>query len=230
MHLTPSNVTIFAPKPIPLRVGTPELWLDAADSNTITLDGSSNVEQWRDKSGNVRHAEQATTLARPSLSTINGVQALLFDGTDDSMESTFSSISQPLMIYSVFRQQIITVARVVYDSRLTAACALFSNTANIVAEAGATLTWTSGAALNTGVATTVIYNGASSSIRSNGVEKQTGNAGTNALTSGMKIGVSRASSARFFGQIGEILVYSAVHDSTQLSQVEGYLMSKWRIA
>jgi hypothetical protein len=42
------------------------LWLDAADASSITLDGSNNVEQWNDKSGNARHATQATALVRPN--------------------------------------------------------------------------------------------------------------------------------------------------------------------
>ena len=61
---------------------TTALWLDAADSSTITLDGSSNVEQWDDKSGNDRHAVQLTTVNRPGLSA-NGLPD--FNGVDQFM-------------------------------------------------------------------------------------------------------------------------------------------------
>jgi len=40
------------------------VWLDGSDSDTVTLNGS-NVSEWRDKSGNDRHAVQATALAQP---------------------------------------------------------------------------------------------------------------------------------------------------------------------
>jgi hypothetical protein len=40
------------------------LWLDADDASTITLNGS-NVSQWSDKSGNNRHATQATAANQP---------------------------------------------------------------------------------------------------------------------------------------------------------------------
>ncbi len=40
------------------------LWLDAADTNTITLNGST-VSQWNDKSGNGRNAVQATASNQP---------------------------------------------------------------------------------------------------------------------------------------------------------------------
>lgn len=41
------------------------LWLDAADSSTITLNGST-VAQWQDKSGNGRHVSQATAANQPT--------------------------------------------------------------------------------------------------------------------------------------------------------------------
>ena len=59
---------------------TTALWLDAADSDTITLDDSDNVEQWADKSGNGYDAT-ATGSARPLL-TASG---LSFNGSGQSM-------------------------------------------------------------------------------------------------------------------------------------------------
>ena len=50
----------------PASIPNLALWFDAADTSTITLDGSNNVEQWRDKSGNARHGSQAASLSRPS--------------------------------------------------------------------------------------------------------------------------------------------------------------------
>lgn len=44
------------------------LWLDASDSTTVTLNGS-NVSQWRDKSGNNRHAAQSTAANQPAWNT-----------------------------------------------------------------------------------------------------------------------------------------------------------------
>ena len=44
---------------------TTTLWLDAADSSTITESGGA-VSQWDDKSGNDRHATQGTAGNRPS--------------------------------------------------------------------------------------------------------------------------------------------------------------------
>ena len=57
------------------------LWLDASDAATITLDGSNNVSQWSDKSGNARHVTQATILNRPtpSTATLTGLTAIKFE-------------------------------------------------------------------------------------------------------------------------------------------------------
>ena len=47
------------------------LWLDAEDASTITLNGST-VSQWDDKSGNGRHAVQATAANQPTY-TVSGI-------------------------------------------------------------------------------------------------------------------------------------------------------------
>lgn len=49
----------------PFDVSGLSLWLDAADRSTLTLSGP-NVTQWNDKSGNLRHATQATAARQPT--------------------------------------------------------------------------------------------------------------------------------------------------------------------
>jgi hypothetical protein len=63
---------------------TTALWLDAADSGTITT-VSGAVSQWNDKSGNARNAAQSTAGNRPALTTVSGLQVLRFDGSNDFM-------------------------------------------------------------------------------------------------------------------------------------------------
>ncbi len=60
------------------------LWLDADDASTITLNGAT-VSQWSDKSGNAKHAVQATASLQPQyLATgFNNKPTLKFDATDD---------------------------------------------------------------------------------------------------------------------------------------------------
>lgn len=61
---------------------TTALWLDAADSGTITT-VSGAVSQWNDKSGNARNAAQSTAGNRPALTTVSGYSVVQFDGADD---------------------------------------------------------------------------------------------------------------------------------------------------
>lgn len=70
----------------PKSISGLKLWLDATDSTTITLNGSS-VSEWRDKSGNAFHFSQSTSNNQPSYTgTINGKSAIAFDGTNDGLD------------------------------------------------------------------------------------------------------------------------------------------------
>lgn len=68
------------------------LWLDASDSSTIILNGST-VSQWNDKSGNGRHASQPTAANQPTynLNGLNGKTVLTFDGSSDFMTAGTNS-------------------------------------------------------------------------------------------------------------------------------------------
>jgi hypothetical protein len=67
--LRPRAAGGFNPKSLPSLIG----WWDAADSSTITLNGST-VSEWRDKSNSGFHVSQATAANQPSYVTgsLNG--------------------------------------------------------------------------------------------------------------------------------------------------------------
>jgi prepilin-type N-terminal cleavage/methylation domain-containing protein len=67
----------------PAQIST-ELWLDAADISTVVLNGEK-VSEWRDKSGNDRHATQAITAKQPILveSSVNGKSTITFDNVNN---------------------------------------------------------------------------------------------------------------------------------------------------
>lgn len=65
---------------------TPQLWLDADDTNTITLNGGT-VSQWTDKSGFNRHATALTTAQPTATNTgLNGKRVITFDGATDVLD------------------------------------------------------------------------------------------------------------------------------------------------
>ena len=67
------------------------LWLDAADTATITHSANA-VSQWDDKSGNARHVSQGTAANRPTtnVATQNGRNVIRFDGTNDILSTSSS--------------------------------------------------------------------------------------------------------------------------------------------
>jgi len=83
----------------PLDISNLDLWLDAADGNTlydatsggslVTTDGSA-VKRWEDKSGNGLHATEATNAPVLETAEKNGLNALNF-ATSKRLTSSFSS-------------------------------------------------------------------------------------------------------------------------------------------
>lgn len=101
------NETVWNPR----MVSGLALWLDAADTSTMydaTSGGSlvvnnGAVARWEDKSGNSRHATQATAGNRPvyTSSGLNSRNVITFDGVDDWMACASSLFSSQLS-YSWF--------------------------------------------------------------------------------------------------------------------------------
>jgi hypothetical protein len=87
------SIPPVVPSFLPTDISSLELWLDADDPATITLDVSDNVQQWDDKSGNGYDAIQSTATKRPGYVTAfqNGKNALLLDDIDD--ELPFNAVS-----------------------------------------------------------------------------------------------------------------------------------------
>lgn len=78
----------------PLSFSAP-LWLDASDSSTITL-ASGLVSQWNNKGTLGGNFAQATSTAQPNgdgTYTQNGLRAIRFDGTNDTLVSSLPASS-----------------------------------------------------------------------------------------------------------------------------------------
>jgi hypothetical protein len=86
----------------PAQIST-ALWLDAADSSTITtVDGA--VSQWNDKSGNVRHVSQATSSNRPIYvaNSLNGRPGIDWGSAPNAKQLDRSPISYSMnRVYGV---------------------------------------------------------------------------------------------------------------------------------
>lgn len=80
----------------PADISDLALWLDASDESTITESGGS-VSQWDDKSGNDYHVTQGTGANQPTTGTrtVNGLNALDFDGTSSYFDADSGIYSIP---------------------------------------------------------------------------------------------------------------------------------------
>lgn len=89
----------------PRQVADLALWLDASDASTITLNGST-VSEWQDKSGNGKHAGQATAVDQPTYTAnvVNGRSAVVFDGSSDHLSGSavFSALPCSLFVACLF--------------------------------------------------------------------------------------------------------------------------------
>jgi hypothetical protein len=90
MPITNQNTGIF----LPTQISNCSLWLDAADTTTISSSGGS-ISQWRDKSSNALVLSQATSANQPTLGPLlNNLQTIQFT-TTQSLVSTSNLLTNP---------------------------------------------------------------------------------------------------------------------------------------
>ena len=220
------------------------LWLDAADASTVTA-SSGLVDEWRDKSGNARHAS-GTTTARPAYAstTLNGKNTLTFDGSNDRLVT--SAVSLHTGLYSVF-----AVARAATASTILMVCSQDQSTSSstrngqYICTNSATpesIAFDNAGSAFTATATSTVTNWNSySAIRESALITlfANGNTGTGVAITGtaasnanpMTIG-SRESNAGTFnnhwnGDIAEIIFLASAATTGTRQRIEGYLAHKW---
>jgi hypothetical protein len=239
LPMTPTRpIQIFnTPVFVPTQVSGCQLWLDAADSTTVSLSGTT-VTQWRDKSGQSRTATPIGTISYTakinSLTAMSypGAFSTYFKGALVNSGSTLTAFSVYLInssSYSVVR--ILSLARdglSDFNSTLYVA-ALQRSTNNMISFRNFTTLGTIAGSLNTPALMTTQFTGSSNTVFLNG------NAGTTVASSGnfgysnYVLGSSSGeeSLVNLNGSIAEVIVYHSALSTTQRQQVEGYLAWKW---
>jgi hypothetical protein len=213
------------------------LWLDASDTASVTL-VSGAVSQWNDKSGNSRNATQTSANDRPTTTTINGRQGIVFNGTSARL-----SISAPWgAAITLFY---VTTPSTVNDSYLFASDGLGGSpgmlSRYINAGARRDFEWwnangsdrvivaTSSPGLN--VLSFTNQDGGAFFGFVNGT--QTATKGTVAATTAGRAlaAIGSAGSVAFSNAtIGEFLIYNRVLSTSERRRVESALGRKWGIA
>lgn len=229
-----SNGSAFTPA----SIANLTFWIDASDAASITVDGSNNVSQWNDKSGNGFHAGQSNSAKRPSYTgsnQIKGRNVPNFDGSNDNLITTGTmSVSQPNTTFVVFKYPsgLSTTTRYLFDgsvNRQFIIVATPTTPSQINFGAGTTVGITSLTGIENATSyVTSVFNGASSQVRVNGVQRSTGNPGTNGVGTALVIGAFQSQAGSFWqGMIAEILIYSRALSGSEITTLESYLSSKW---
>ena len=225
------HASVMAKPFTPLSL-SPLLWLDASDTTTITS-SSGSVSQWNDKSGNGRHATQATSTYQPTTgaNTKNGLTIIDFNGTSAFMTTSSFTVPQPATWF-VALNAADKNNYYIFDGITTRQAAgrnlvsssgldLFAGGVNCVASQTYPVT----------DAFTFVFNGTSSEIYKKTTNLVTADAGTNQNTGGVRIG-SRFSAPTEFpdylqGAIYELVVYSGALSTSNRTAINDYLVSKW---
>lgn len=220
----------------PRTVGGCGLWLDAADPAVFTLSGS-NVTEWRDKSGNLRHA---TAFNSPVYSSTTG--SVTLNGTNQYFTCPNASY-RPITIFAVVTYIGTAGSTILRKGYATGTSFEFS----IDIQSATTLryyliTSTSGVVAVTPTVTTtrgrqlygLTYDNATAVAYQNGVSVGTAS-GVGPMFTGSSLlflGVTPDNANNplveyFTGSLHELILFTTAPTTSQRQQVEGYLARKW---
>jgi hypothetical protein len=216
-------------------------WWDADSTSSLTLDGSGNVSQWNDLSGNGVHATQGTANNRPTPipAGLNGRQVVTFDGSNDGMAFTGTArTDETVMVVarvsyvagaanqivgdasSGFGLNITT--RVGIDSPLQAYCGGFSNGTTAIRYG-----YPFGVAIGPDVMSLVRSSASGGQLLTNGTSR--GTCTTSNSFALARIGVIGTTTQPLNGYIAEVCIYSRALTASERQSVERYLGTKWGI-
>jgi hypothetical protein len=227
----------------PASVTGLQAWYDASDASTLfdaTSGGSlvaadGAVARWEDKSGNGRHATQATSGSRPirKSNQRNGLDAILFDGTNDFLSLGSITIPASHSVFQVYqRSGGVQSLGIAGDGRY-ASLWFTDGVLYQISNADFTTHGTSSASTGYFLVSTIRNATASIEMRRNGstVSSVTTGAGvTNAASGGWEFIGNRGGGNFHSGHLCEIIVYDTALSGANRAAVESYLMSKFAIA
>ena len=245
---TPSFATaLYFPKAVPKITGTSgkhpvfmaglQLWLDAADTSSMTLSGST-VTQWRDKSGNLRNTTSYAGTPALTTNAINGVQAINFNGSSSFIGSIpGSGSSYTLFFVGTFNNSTGTYGGLLCfgKSGTPDHVSGITNTKLTDTSMYSTIDSTNTAFTSNTLSTPFVYSVVIDGTFLNSFVNGNQQTPTNIAKSpsfnftNYVVGDRAGSTSSIFlnGYVAEIVVYINAMTATQRQEVEGYLAWKW---
>jgi len=223
----------------PSAISNLELWLDANDPSTFTLN-AGKVSNWADKSGNGNDYPQGTAASQPPYIDGASGQKLVdftFDGSENHLIGPFTSalniVNSDYEFFFVWKSPVLTVRSYFYSvlgSSFLSGLDAFGNYEHLP-KGGLTK------ALLLGAFDDTIMHCSSSRVESDvsKVRVDRVDGGTTATPARSStnndtwIGLYRGAVGRWAGQIAEILLYSRALSVPERDAVEISLMNKWGI-
>jgi len=229
------GLTSSLPVISPLSIPGCQLWLDAADSTTITFSSGSNVNQWSDKSGNGRNATVYN--GTPTYTVSSG---MTFNGSS-SLQVSYPASPTVESLFVIVKFNSVSAQGDLFSGTSTGQreFLMYSPYSPGTMYLGRYGSAPSGS-INGGTVTTgttymleYIFNGTgntisfyqSGTVTSSGTPQFTYGAGGTITLIG-----SYGGGGFLQGQIYEILVYNTALTTSQRQQIEGYLARKWGIS
>lgn len=214
----------------PSDYGTVFAWFYA---RSLSLNDGDAVTTWED-SYSTHDLSQATGANKPlyKIGIANGQPALLFDGSNDYLQSaSFGAEAQPLTVYAVVKQLstgagithitdgIGVSNRIALGTQVTGLPFMYSGSTVIDGFE----------AIGTGVnLVSAVFNGASSSLRVNDIFHVAGSPGTNTLT-GITVGANYVPGGYWNGYIFEIIYFDGTLSADDDYAVRRALHAKYAI-
>jgi hypothetical protein len=237
----------------PKSIAGLQLWLNASDQSTMTLNGTT-VSEWRSKAGSISVA-QGTASAQPTLTAnyAGSRSALTFDGGDVLYSASAPLAIAPCTSFIVYAESaVVSFAGILGGTPATGND--FSDVGGFITSAresgNVTLraarsgqpaaTEMTAASTNQGASAygrkllTAVVDASSATVRMNGVagtadsHAVTGSS-SGAIVGGRFVGGAVSASFRLNGVVCEILHYSTALTASQVSVVEKWLALRWGV-
>lgn len=225
-------------------------WWDAADNEEVFSDSGCTVPAvassgdvvgcLKDKSGNSHNATQATPANQPSYSpeVMNGINALLFNGSTDHLQISGVSPTSEGTMFVVFSTTGSPVGNEAFFGSSASSVenndVEFTSLGQVVGDIDSVIAFSSLSSLNTGNPQLAIvkWNVSTVTVYVNDLTQPVSNTGTINVTNsfGFYIGASNSSGsaeAHFSGYIGEVFFYNKEMTTSELNSLIDYARAKW---
>lgn len=238
----------------PRRIANLQNWYDALDASTITLN-SGNVSEWRDKSGNGRHATQASASAQPNYAAAGVLPSAVIAPAGGAVDmaltnsvgvlrnlggATLIAVHRPAQVAGTQPAVFFSSGTSAFAARAALSCGLTTAAleaggrrldANgyqqVNSAATANTAYVHGAIFNYSAATLNMYVNGSVAASSTSYQTSGSTSDTDSVVARL---FSNDGGARYIGAIAEVLVFNRAISADEMTALSRYLGRKWGIS